>query len=71
MNAAVRRNLYANHGVNMLLREMLTHESELLPEYDQNLGFRYPEAERFLSGPVTETLYIIRQLYESGILLKK
>jgi len=71
MNAAVRRNLYSNHGVKMLLRQMLTQSFELIPEYDQNLGFRYPEAERFLSGPVTETLYIIRQLYESGILLKK
>jgi hypothetical protein len=71
MNAAVRRNLYANHGVKMLLRQMLSQEFELIPEYDQNLGFRYPEAERFLSGPVTETLYIIRQLYEVGILLKK
>jgi len=71
MNAAVRRNLYANHGVRMLVRQMLTQGFELSPEYDQNLGFRYPEAERFLSGPVTETLYIIRQLYEAGILLKK
>ena len=71
MNTAVRRNLYTNHGVKMLLRHMLTQELELIPEYDQNLGFRYPEAERFLSGPVTETLYIIRQLYEAGILLKK
>lgn len=71
MNTAVRRNLYTNHGVKMLLRHMLTQELELIPEYDQNLGFRYPEAERFLSGPVTETLYIIRQLYEAGMLLKK
>ena len=71
MNAAVRRNLYSNHGVKMLLRQMLAQGFELIPEYDQNLGFRYPEAERFLSGPVTETLYIIRQLYESGVLLKK
>jgi hypothetical protein len=50
---------------------MLDEQFELTPEYDQNLGFRYPEAERYLSGPVTETLYIIRQLYEAGILLKK
>jgi hypothetical protein len=71
MNAAVRRNLYTNHGVKMLLRQMLTQGSELIPEYDQNLGFRYAEAERYLSGPVTETLYIVRQLYEAGILLKK
>ena len=71
MNAAVRRNLYANHGVKMLLRQMLNQGLELIPEYDQNLGFRYPEAERFLSGPVTETLYIIRQLYEAAVLLKK
>ena len=71
MNAAARRNLYANHGVKLLLRQLLTQGFELVPEYDQNLGFRYPEAERFLSGPVTEALYIIRQLYEAGILLKK
>jgi DNA-directed RNA polymerase subunit RPC12/RpoP len=50
---------------------MLNEEPELVPEYDQNLGFRYPVAEHYLTGPVTETLYIIRQLYEAGILLKK
>lgn len=71
MNEAARRNLCMNHGVELLLRHMLGEEPELLPEYDQNLGFRYPEAERFLTGPVTETLYIIRHLYEAGILLKK
>ena len=71
MNESVRRNLYMNHGVKMLLRHMLNEEPELVPEYDQNLGFRYPAAERYLTGPVTEVLYIIRQLYEAGILLKK
>jgi DNA-directed RNA polymerase subunit RPC12/RpoP len=50
---------------------MLKEEEELVPEYDQNVGFRYPEAERFIIGPVTETLYLIRKLYEAGILLKK
>jgi len=71
MNEAARRNLCMNHGVKLLLHHMLGEEPELIPEYDQNLGFRYPEAERFLTGPVTETLYIIRHLYEAGILLKK
>ena len=71
MNEAVRRTLYANHGVKMLLRFMLKEDQELVPEYDQNVGFRYPEAERFIIGPVTETLYLIRKLYEAGILLKK
>jgi hypothetical protein len=50
---------------------MLNEEHELIPEYDQNLGFRYPTAEHYLTGPVTESLYLIRQLYEAGILLKK
>jgi hypothetical protein len=71
MKDTVRRTLYANHGVKMLLRYMLKEEQELTPEYDQNVGFRYPEAERFIMGPVTETLYLIRKLYEAGILLKK
>ena len=71
MNDSARRNLYMNHGVKMLLRHMLNEEPELAPEYDQNLGFRYPVAESYLTGPVTEVLYIIRQLYEAGILLKK
>ena len=71
MNETVRRTLYANHGVKMLLRHMLAEERELVPEYDQNLGFRYPQAEQFIAGPVTEALYLIRKLYEAGILLKK
>jgi hypothetical protein len=71
MNETVRRTLYTNHGVKMLLRHMLTEERELIPEYDQNVGFRYPQAEHFIAGPVTETLYLIRKLYEAGILLKK
>lgn len=71
MNETVRRTLYTNHGVKMLLRHMLTDERELVPEYDQNVGFRYPSAEQFITGPVTETLYLIRKLYEAGILLKK
>jgi DNA-directed RNA polymerase subunit RPC12/RpoP len=71
MNETVRRTLYSNHGVKMLLRHMLSEEHELVPEYDQNVGFRYPQAEEFITGPVTETLYLIRKLYEAGILLKK
>jgi len=55
----------------MLLRYMLKQEHELVPEYDQNVGFRYPQAEQFIVGPVTETLYLIRKLYEAGVLLKK
>ena len=55
----------------MLLRHMLKQDHELVPEYDQNVGFRYPQAEQFLVGPVTETLYTIRKLYEAGVLLKK
>jgi len=70
MNETVRRTLYTNHGVKMLLRHMLAEEHELVPEYDQNVGFRYPQAEQFIAGPVTETLYLIRKLYEAGILLK-
>jgi len=71
MNDSARTNLYMNHGVKMLLRHMLSEGEELIPEYDQNLGFRYPTAEYYLTGPVTESLYLIRQLYEAGILLKK
>jgi hypothetical protein len=71
MNEAVRRTLYANQGVKMLLRHMLKERQELLPEYDQNAGFRYPLAEQFILGPMTEALYLIRKLYEAGILLKK
>ena len=71
MNETVRKTLYTNHGVKMLLRHMLAQECELVPEYDQNVGFRYPQAEQFIAGPVTETLYLIRKLYEAGILLKK
>jgi hypothetical protein len=71
MNETVRKTLYTNHGVKMLLRHMIAEERELVPEYDQNVGFRYPQAEQFIAGPVTETLYLIRKLYEAGILLKK
>ena len=71
MNEAIRRTLYASHGVKMLLRYMLKQENELVPEYDQNVGFRYPQAEQFIVGPATETLYLIRKLYEAGVLLKK
>lgn len=71
MNEAARRTLYSNHEVKMLLRQMLKDEPELVPEYDQNVGFRYPQAEQFIVGPITESLYIIRKLYEAGILLKK
>jgi predicted RNA-binding Zn-ribbon protein involved in translation (DUF1610 family) len=71
MNEATRRTLYASHGVKMLLRYMLKQENELVPEYDQNVGFRYPQAEQFIVGPATETLYLIRKLYEAGVLLKK
>lgn len=71
MNEGVRRTLYTSYGVKMLLRYMLKQEHELVPEYDQNVGFRYPQAEQFIVGPVTETLYLIRKLYEAGILLKK
>jgi DNA-directed RNA polymerase subunit RPC12/RpoP len=71
MNEAIRRTLYTSHGVKMLLRYMQKQEHELVPEYDQNVGFRYPQAEQFIVGPVTETLYLIRKLYEAGVLLKK
>jgi len=71
MKETNRRTLYADQGVKALLLYMLKEEQELVPEYDQNVGFRYPEAERFIMGPVTETLYLIRKLYEAGILLKK
>jgi len=71
MNEAIRRTLYTSHGVKMLLRYMLKQEHELVPEYDQNVGFRYPQAEQFIVGPVTETLYLVRKLYEAGVLLKK
>ena len=71
MNEAIRRTLYSSYGVKMLLRHMLKQEHELVPEYDQNVGFRYPQAEQFIVGPVTETLYLIRKLYEAGVLLKK
>jgi hypothetical protein len=71
MNEAIRRTLYTNYGVKMLLRYMMKQEHELVPEYDQNVGFRYPQAEQFIVGPVTEVLYLIRKLYEAGVLLKK
>jgi len=55
----------------MLVRNMFQRDYELVPEYDQNLGFRYVEAEQFMVGPVTEAIYLIRKLYEAGVFLKK
>ena len=71
MNETSRRTLYRSHDVEMLLRHMLKNEPELVPEYDQNVGFRYPQAEQFSVGSITESLHLIRKLYEAGILLKK
>lgn len=71
MNDASKRILDANHGARMLLRRMLDGDKELVPEFDPRVGFRYPLAERHIGGSISETQYVLRKLYEGGILLKK
>jgi Zn finger protein HypA/HybF involved in hydrogenase expression len=71
MNDASKRILDANQGARKLLRHMLEGEKELVPEFDPRAGFRYPLAERLIAGSPSETQYVLRKLYEGGILLKK
>jgi len=71
MSDASKRMLDADRGAKMLLRHMLEGDKELAPEFDAHVGFRYPLAERYVGGSISETQYVLRKLYEGGILLKK
>ena len=71
MDEISRKSLISDSGARKLLQNLLQTKAELMPEYDSNVGFRYPLAEQYIVGSVQEIQHILRRLFEAGIFLKK
>lgn len=66
-----RLELYKDHDTQVFLSKFLSGEiSELIPQYDPNLGYRYPSVEAIV-GNAQNAEALLYKLYDAGIIDRK